>query len=224
MKKIEVKKKYTLKEIEHIKAEAEKGNQFEMLRLGNIYHFGQGVEIDYELGFQYYQKAAMLENSDGLLFCALSILNDKVKIDKSKGIECLVLSAKLGNTNAMWRLGAALIEGEYVKQNYKLAYVYLTQSAKKNEKQAFYYLGIMYEEGYYVNQNEEVAFNYYTKSALQGDRNAQFQMGMIYDVGVLGVVSDVYKAIEWYKLAAKQQHIGALIRLYSLASEEIWRL
>jgi TPR repeat protein len=46
---------------------ANQGNDTANYYLGNIYHYGRGVEVDYQLAFQYYQTAADQGNADAQL-------------------------------------------------------------------------------------------------------------------------------------------------------------
>ena len=50
-------------------------------------------------------------------------------------------------------------------------------------------------------------------AAEKGHRDAQYTLGLIYGSGQHGLARDLQKAVKWYRLAAAQEHIKALLNL-----------
>ena len=51
------------------------------------------------------------------------------------------------------------------------------------------------------------------KKAFEGDLESQYDMGVVYLEGFLGVKRDINKGVEWFKIAAKQNHTPSIVVL-----------
>lgn len=61
--------------------------------------------------------------------------------------------------------------------------------------------------------NTEQMLHAMTISAQQGDPEAQFVLGNVYQLGVMGVPTNLKKAVSWYKKAANQGYADAQLNL-----------
>lgn len=92
----------------------------------------------------------------------------------SKGdIEYYKNAADAGDINAMSNLGAMYLQGQRVKQDYKVAEKYFRQAADAGNTSAMNSLGVMYLQGQGVKQDYEVAEKYFRQAAEAGDTNAK---------------------------------------------------
>jgi TPR repeat protein len=190
-------------DISQLEVNAQSGDAAAQVSLGVRYYNSQGGDNDFVKAAMWFQKAAAQGNIYGQYDLGLCFLNGRgVQADAVRGAELV------------------------------------TQAAQKGYAQAQFYLGILFNTGHGVVQNETKAIEWYRKAAEQGHAGAQFNMGCIYggspgtgaDVarsvhryyrdlpngkgGICFSVSrDVSKAVEWYRLAAKQGNAAALNNL-----------
>jgi tRNA A-37 threonylcarbamoyl transferase component Bud32 len=122
-------------------------------------------------------------------------------------------AAKLGDAGAMAKLGTMLIDGEGVTKNYSEGLRLLQTAAGRGNSSAMVQLGGMYYMGNQgVPQDYGAAAYWFRKAADAGDPTGKYDLGLAYEDG-LGVVSDLRKAVELYREAAKLGHEGARKRL-----------
>lgn len=116
--------------------------------------------------------------------------------------------AQVGDAEAQYAIGLVYAKGEGVKQDYKLAAVWLTKAAEQGYSGAQYILGLMYDVGEGVTQDDKQAINWLTKSAEQGSSDAQRALAdKFYDA------KDYKSAVYWLTKAAEQGVVEAQFNL-----------
>ena len=135
-----------------------------------------------------------------------------VKQNYLKAKEYFELSAKQGNSDALFKLGYFYSEGLGVEPNYLKAKEYFELSAKQNHSDALFDLGCLYSRGQGVERNYLKAKEYFELSAKQNNSNALIELGHIYESG-FGVPKDHLRAKHYYELSTKQNNSNALLNL-----------
>ena len=104
--------------IEGLRRAAEAGDAEKMLRLGNRYRAGEGVQEDYTEAMRWYRKAADAGQKDALLYLGIGYYNG-YGVDKNvaETLRWYRKAADAGNANAMVNLGYAYSKGEGVAQD-----------------------------------------------------------------------------------------------------------
>ncbi|RIB23852.1 kinase-like domain-containing protein [Gigaspora rosea] len=117
----------------------------EQLRtLGYNYELGNGVKKDEKKAFEYYMKAAELENSDAMNDVSLCYKQGiGVVRNYQKSFEYCKRSADLGNARGMCSVGKRYKYGEGVDQDYNKAFEYYKKSANMGLKSAIKYKSLL---------------------------------------------------------------------------------
>jgi len=104
--------------IEGLRRAAEAGDAEKMLRLGNRYRTGGGVQKDFTEAMRWYRKAADAGQKDALLYLGIGYYNGYgVDKDVAEALRWYRKADDAGNANAMGSLGYAYFKGEGVAQD-----------------------------------------------------------------------------------------------------------
>ncbi len=197
------------------------------LRLGNCYYYGKCVSIDYKTAADWYEKAAINGNTEGMTSYA-SCLYDGLgrAIDYSSAVYWYKKAAERDDPFALYSLGwmyrigqgvaVDMIKGfDYarlavVKSDEDFAdartalvpyFEYFLQLARQGHSTGFFYSGLCYTYGYGTTQNFTEALYWYKKGAENGDVDCMNNLANIFRYGQ-GTDIDFSQAIYWYKKAA----------------------
>jgi uncharacterized protein len=107
---------------------AELGNITAQLRLGWMYHAGQGVERNLTEAQKWYEKAATTESPQAQFYLGTLY---RAKGEYQQAFEWLKRSASQGYSPAMYFLGQLYCVGEGVELNRAKAFQYFEQAADK---------------------------------------------------------------------------------------------
>ncbi len=173
------------------------------MRLWEMYLYGQGVQKDNQLSYQYLQLAA--EQGHPKAQYELGNLYDLHVQDKKKALFWYTKAAKQGYPPAQYNIGVKYAKGEGVEQNDKTALIWYEKAANKGDANAQYNLGAAHQLGQGVPINSELAISWFRKAAIQGHGIAQYNIGAIYLRGGQ-VQKDYVAAYAWLKLSI---HYGA---------------
>ena len=113
-----------------------------------------------------------------------------------------------GGAEAQYQLGLAYINGDGVKQDYKLALNWIRKAVAQGHVKAQGILGVMYELGYGVPKNISEAKKWYLKSAEQNNPDAEFYLGNLYFS-----LNDYSQAFDCWKRAAQHRHVASMTNL-----------
>lgn len=143
----------------------------ELMKLGDKYYNGEGVEIDYVKAFDAYKKAAELDNTLGQYKTAYMYqLARGTTKDLDAAIYWYKKSANSGFLYAWWQLG--LVHEELSSYIEALSCFKQCLNAPDEDKQmrshAKFEIGKYYDEGLGVSRNLEEAINWYKQSADDG--------------------------------------------------------
>ena len=185
------------------------GNSNALIKLGNLYYFGNGVKQSYEKAKEFYELASKQNNSiayinlGNLYFNGLGAVKD---IPKARFY--YTNASKLNDSDAFLNLGQL----SYYEKDYSSAKYYFEQAIKLNNPFAYFNLGFLYEKGFGVDQNIMKAKRLYELSSYLKNSYAYLKLAFFYFTGI-GVNIDYLKAQEYCEMAAKQKNCIALYYL-----------
>jgi TPR repeat protein len=211
------------KALSHFHDAEKKENPNVFFLLGRLYDSGEGVAINNEMAFHFYEKGVAHGDPKANAGLALLYLEgkgvhpDTVKANAlfHKALPAIIEKANEGDLFWMTRLGTLYNFGFGVKEDYKEAAKWYSKAADRGYAFAQFNLGVMYENGLGVKQDYAVALKLYQKAVEQGDVDAEFKMGVMYANG-FGVERNYTEALKWYTKAASygyadaQYNIGVL--------------
>ncbi len=180
---------------------------------GKRFQDGDGVDVDYEQAYNYYQKAAELGNGEA--YAGLGWLYEKgnfVECDYKKAYLYYQRAVELESGNGYAGLGYMYENGLYLEKNETKAFEFYEYGEKLGSARATNNLGGFYYYGNVVNINYEKAVELYRKASELGLALAMRNLGNCYSKGT-GVAIDYHKAMEWYTKAANLGEAYAMYRI-----------
>ncbi|MGN1295350.1 MAG: hypothetical protein ACI4U5_02970 [Bacilli bacterium] len=121
-------------------------------------------------------------------------INEKVKAEHIKQYEAYLQCAKKGDSDAMMKVGIALINGYPVMKNIDEALTFLLKADSLGNTKASYYLGQIYEGMAKTTEDKLESLNWYEKGAKQGDALAISRLYTSYLHGDALVNKNIKKA------------------------------
>ncbi len=118
------------------------GNGYALFNVGLMHERGLGKVVqDYKVAVEYYQKAAKEEVKDaycnlGNIFALGLGMEQGVPRDVDMGIKLLVKGAEEGSRQCAYTLGSLYGKGEFISQDLKKAFYYLSLAALQGHDQA----------------------------------------------------------------------------------------
>lgn len=187
------------KALEHYGKAAELGHSGAMTDIGFIYETADDF-INYQLAFDWYSKAALLENQYGMNNLALSYLYGRgTEQDTAMAIHWLEKAAAAGHAGALTSLGEIYFQPEYNHVDLDKALQYYWDAYKANEDVSLFIGNIHEKKGDHTN-----AVFYYKEAAQKGSAFAKWRLGCFYTDGT-GVASDLNVAMNYYLEAVDEQ-------------------
>jgi TPR repeat protein len=206
----------------------EKEHEDTCYRLGQLYQYGNGVELDYLKAYRFYKKAEGLGHIEThkilnitlkpRTISSVNIEKNFIEPSSQEYHDSLLMCkcvAEHGDTEVQLQVGFSY-EHDDSGPNYDEAYKWYMMAAKSSHKEAMYYLGLLYEKGLGFSQDYQKANELYEWANQQSSEDALYRLGILYHHGK-GVEADSEKAIKYYKCAAEQgnpQYQYELGRLY----------
>jgi uncharacterized protein YgiM (DUF1202 family) len=96
------------------------------------------------------------------------------------------------------------------------AYCIMRPLAESGDADAQYNIGWMYLNGYGLRVNDSLALEWWQQASEQGHSDASFSIGMLYSLGEGEVSKDSDEAIDYYLIAADDEHEDAIMILHSM--------
>ena len=114
------------KDLESLKALAEKGDAKAQYNLGVIYYYGQGVSEDGKEAVKWYRKAAEQGHAEAQLSLGKAYFQgDTGRPDDKEAVKWYRKAAEQGNAKAQFALGTSYTIGQGVLQDYVTAYAWI---------------------------------------------------------------------------------------------------
>src|SRR5207253_2872827 len=130
-------------------------------------------------------------------------MEDNVDYDQNKkeiktgDFENIKISAKKGDSEALYNSGNCYLNGIRTDKNEKKAFKWYLKSAIGGCAKAQFGLGYCYFNGIGTDKNEKKAFEWYLKSAIAGCGEGQCNLGWYCYLNGIGTDKDEKKAFEW---------------------------
>ncbi len=145
-----------------------------MNNIGWAYCHGDGVEQDYALAMEWYEKAAALGDINAMLnIGTMYSEGNGVEQDYTLAMEWYEKAADIGDATAMNNIGTMYYNGDGVKQDYALAIEWYEKAADLGNISAMNNIGAMYFYGDVVEQDYEKALEWFEKAADLGSEAAK---------------------------------------------------
>ena len=205
---------------------SQNGNVLAIGELGNIYHFGRGVDPDEELAQSYYEEALkgfMACYESNPRYCAYRIgkqhlYGQGTEKDAKKAAIYLQEAADEEHSYAMYLLGGLYLQGNGVERNVDIALNYYIDAAELNNPYAQYKLGQIYEQGEVADKNVEKAYFYYADALYAFLKQDGKDDNMLYRIGTMylngrGTAVDYRSAEAFLHEAAELNHQLAIYQL-----------
>jgi len=197
------------------KAAQDSDNDLAKYLLGDCYRYGKGVDKNEYEAFNWYEKAAILNNMnaiDKIADCYFyGIGCDK---DPTKAFENYEKAAELGSASSLNMLGIKFYsKGLIVEKNLTKAIDYYEKAANKDYEPAMINLSDSYLIGEGVPKDPSKAFFWCEKAADLGFSIALNNLGYYFYRTGLVVSKDGHKAFELYTKAAANGNAPAMVNL-----------
>jgi TPR repeat protein len=184
-----------------------------------LYEEGRGIEQDYAMAAEMYQKATEEEHEDA--FYQLGQLyqyGNGVQLDYSESYHFYKKAADMGHVKACKILNISLDsrlnsnkDTELSSQEWQDSLLIRKHVAEHGDTEVQFKVGFDYEHvGSEPNYVE--AYKWYSMAAKSSHQKALYHIGLLYEKG-FGVSQDYHKAIRLYDQASQQNNDDALYRL-----------
>lgn len=187
---------------------AESGNAESQLVLGNAYHFGEGVEQDYDSAVHWYLLAAKQDNSNAIKWIT-ELAWWGYGFNEREFNELLQLAETGMYPWSYYIVGRAyLLGGMGTTRNYAEAFKWFSKGADADDKRSIDAFSGYYENGiiiYDVDNLLELAEN--------GDLDAQLKLAKYYWENQ-SFQKYYFEKIKWLQRAAEQGDASAMYDLY----------
>ena len=169
--------------------------------LGNIYSYGNGVELDLEKSKYYYERALKFGEKNYAPYRLAQIMTPNIDNLSEESIDYLMLASKNLNSNASCDLAIMYItqNDEKYLSDYNRLYKQILKNAKNGNAECQYTVGIANATGVITEKNPEKAVEWYRKSAEQGYCQAIEGLIKCYEEG-FGVTQNLEEAEKWRKM------------------------
>ena len=196
-----------LSPLEKLIAEAEAGSTEAMVKLGDMYRDGDGVEADMETAGSWYEKAG--DAGDGNAYQWLGNMYYNASGDQKdygRAFEAYTKSADAGVPDGMGMLGLFYGNGYGVEQDTAKAAQWYEKAADAGCAWAMKNLCFLYM---YTLHDDEKAEKYLLKAAETGDSGLMATLGDFYSDFEGRGRRDYAKAVEWYTKSAEAEDPSA---------------
>jgi len=171
---------------------ANQGAAQAQFNLGWAYHYGLGVDRNWELALKWYSAAAEQVNPGGIRgvgeMYELGVAG--LKQDFVQAAKLYERAAELGDLVAQFNLGVFYEHGQGVPVNRRLAETYLERSATQGHDSAQLNLGLLYQSGVEGVPDYKKAIYWLQMAAESGNPKAHGAIGSMYVSGH-GVKQDI---------------------------------
>ena len=181
---------------------------------------GDGVDVDRDLSYKLFQKAAGRGHQLAKSFVATQLsIGSGVKEDGERArqlyieaMPAILQKAQEGDPVAQAQAGLLYVSGTGVVKDAQKAIMWLRKASEQKLSLAEVRLGEIYRKGLGVNKDNLESLRWYRKAAGKNNPFAQFEIGFAYSNGI-GVEKNYAEAFFWYRKAAEQ---GYSVAQYNL--------
>lgn len=177
----------------------ERGSTLAMVDAGLVY-WEMGKR---ELGFGFYERAALLGDPSAMCNLALALLQADFSNPK-EAVKWLLRSASAGHIRAQYQLALCLHHGRGTGRNLSEAAKWYLKAAEGGYVRAMYNVSLCYSVGEGFAKSHPQAKKWMRRAADHGHSKAQFEHGLnLFSEG------DLSKAVVYLELASRAGETGA---------------
>jgi TPR repeat protein len=215
-------KKYFDKSLSILESDAQDNDAEALCDLAFMYNVGDGLPVDREKAFNYYQRAADTGYYRGLYNLGFMYSNGQgVKQDKAKAANYYGIAAQQGHTWAQNNLGLLYDQGEGVQKDKEMAVYWYSRAAEQKHASALNNLGLMYEKGEGVKKDLKTAFQYYQVAMESGNLGAQYNIARFWEKGGDATKQDLLLAVRYFFEAALKGQKEAILHAQDILSGKV---
>ena len=143
-----------------------------LTQIGRNYQNGKDTEPNAQKAMQWYQRAAVRGDADGM--CCLAAMYNETGDERApdKAMEWYLKAAETGSVEAMESIGFMLLGGDAAGQSADDAMSWFRRAAEAGSVHACYQIGSMLETGTGTEMNRTEAIAWYMKASELGDKEA----------------------------------------------------
>jgi TPR repeat protein len=148
--------------------------------LADCYLIGRGTSQDSTMAYEYYSRAAAKNEPRALYIIGEKVAQtdsllqlSKKQLRKQSTIGYYQKAAKLGNTDAQYRLAQFYEDGYYVKKSKKRAFNWYLHAANSGHPEAAEKVARMYEKGKGTKRDDQKAAAWYRVAMEHGSQTAK---------------------------------------------------
>jgi TPR repeat protein len=148
--------------------------------LADCYLIGRGTSQDSTMAYEYYSRAAAKNEPRALYIIGEKVaqtdsllLLSKKQLRRQNTIGYYQKAAKLGNTDAQYRLAQFYEDGYYVKKSKKRAFSWYLRAANSGHPEAAEKVARMYEKGKGTKRDDQKAAAWYRVAMEHGSQTAK---------------------------------------------------
>lgn len=188
----------------YFKLAADQNHSLAQHNLGYLY-----FSIDIKKAVYYFSLSANQNQVESMDILGNIYSNKDFSVfDINKSIKYYSDAAERNFLKSQMKLACIYMSGEYVPMDIDKAIKYLTMAAEQNDITANYTLGMIYYN--FKNDFEKAIKHFLFASKFNPDAN--YYLGLIF-IFSMYKNKDIQRAIHYFKLAAKQNHLKALFAL-----------
>lgn len=191
---------------------AETGHADAQFWLGSMYQSDDyGLQADWAKMYSWFERAAQNGNARAAFEVASRNTGSMIwpDDDYSETIPLLERAAELGHGEAMIRLTAIYAPNQEHHADKDKEVYWIQRAAEAGQKEGQFQLSQMYFKGYGVERDENAAASWLQAAARNGHDGAQYEYGMTLFRGLLGQEVNKELALEWIKLACRNENSAA---------------
>ncbi len=189
------------------------GDAEAMKQVAEAYHYGRGIEKDFNKAINWYQKSGENGHSDAFNKLGFAYkFGTEVTKDLFQAANWFRKGADKGDAVAMYQLGHMYYYGQGVEKDYNKSLEWYKKSAANGNASAMNSVGTLYENGQGVAKDYLIAHDWYERAAEKGNQYAMSNLGQLYKFG-RGVEKDLSKSVSWFRKSANKDYDDAMFSL-----------
>jgi len=191
--------------LQYYQYDAASGDSDALVTMGELLLKGRlGMERNFLKAFEYFRKAAELQNPMGLGYLGSMYANGwGVEQNNQTAIKYYKQAVELGDAHAQTQMGIYYYRGWNVQRNYREAQRLFNLAAEQDHPAAHVQLGHMHSNGEGVTKSPEKAFSHYQAAGQHGNLPAIFHLAEMYLLGH-GTVPACHHAVTLFKRVAER--------------------
>ena len=194
---------------------AQHNNAIAAYKAALCYESGIGIEQDFKRAFAFFELAANLGHTQSMWHAA-NYLSDGVGTQRDfwAAFKWYSKGAEAGHADCYLQMAHFAFKGIGTVKNYAKAFFCYNKAFElgADRRETALRIGVCYLRGLGVKENRAQALEWLKKSAATGSPDAIFLCGESYFFGS-GCEQDLKIAVQYYTLAAREEHIRATVSL-----------